>query len=78
MAFSLFDGRATWDTTGVTPTSTLPKLAFSEATYSTGEADGTVTITVSRSDSTSGGAIVEYATTDLGAAAGIDYSVTNG
>ena len=78
MAFSLFDGRATWDTTGVTPTSLLPKVTFSEATYSVDEADTNVTITVNRTGSISGNAMVDYTTTDLGASAGVDYSATSG
>ena len=50
MAFSLFDGRATWDTTGVTPTPPLATVDFSEVTYSVSEAGVAAIITVNRSD----------------------------
>ena len=78
MAFTLFDGRATWDATGVTSAPTLPNVAFSIATYSVGEADGEATITVSRTGVASGDFTVDYSTTDLSASAGADYVATNG
>jgi hypothetical protein len=78
MAFTLFDGRATWDATGVTSAPTLPNVAFSIATYSVGEADGEATITVSRTGVASGDFTVDYSTTDLSASAGADYFATNG
>jgi hypothetical protein len=81
MAFSLYDGRATWDTTGVTSTPVAPlpaELVFSEATYSVGEADGAAVVTVNRTGSTSGSATVDYTTVDGSALAGIDYTATSG
>ena len=54
MAFTLFDGRATWDTTGVTSTPVLASVAFSDATVSVSEAGPAATITVNRTGSTSG------------------------
>jgi len=81
MAFSLYNGRATWDTTGVTSTPTIPQpaeVAFSDATYSVDEAGVAATITVSRTGSTSGSATVNYATADVSAVAGVDYTATNG
>ena len=81
MAFSLFDGRATWDTTGVTSTPPTPapaEVSFSDATYSVSEAGVAAIITVSRTGSTSGSATVDYATSDISALAGIDYTATTG
>ena len=43
MAFSLYDGTATWDTTGTTSTPVAPppaEVAFSDAVYSVNEAAG--------------------------------------
>jgi len=81
MAFSLYNGRATWDTTGVTSTPSTPppaEVAFSDATFSVGEAGVAATITVSRTGNTSGSVTVDYATTDSSAVAGVDYTTTNG
>ena len=78
MAFTLFDGRVTWDVTGVSSTPPFPEIAFSAASYSVDEAAGAATITVSRSGDTSGTVTVDYATADDTAAAGIDYTATSG
>jgi phosphatidylethanolamine-binding protein (PEBP) family uncharacterized protein len=78
MAFSLFDGRATWDTTGTTSTPLFAQLAFSDTAFSVSEAGGAATITVSRTGSTSGTATVDYATADGSAVAGTDYTATSG
>jgi Zn-dependent metalloprotease len=78
MAFTLFDGRATWDTTGITSTSLIAKVAFSDATYSVSEAGVAATITVARVGSASDGFTVDFATADGSATAGVDYSATNG
>ena len=78
MAFTLFDGRATWDTTGVTSTPPVPTVTFSEATYNVSEAGPAATITVSRTGSTSGSVTVDYSTADGSAVAGSDYTPTNG
>jgi hypothetical protein len=81
MAFSLYDGTATWDTTGVTSTPAAPppaELVFSDAVYSVGEADGTAVITVNRTGSTSGSATVDYATADDSAVSGVDYAAASG
>ena len=53
-------------------------FAFSSATYSVGEADGTATINVVRTVGTSGTATVNYATSNGSATAGSDYTATSG
>ena len=78
MAFSLFDGRATWDTTGVTSTPLLAGVSFSDATYSVSEAGVAATITVNRTAGASTGFTIDYATSDISALAGIDYTATTG
>jgi Zn-dependent metalloprotease len=87
MAFSLYDGTATWDTTGTTTTPVAPpppppaavaEVAFSDAVYSVNEAAGSAVITVSRTGSTSGTATVDYATADGSAVAGVDYTAVSG
>ena len=78
MAFTLFDGRATWDTAGTSSTPPFPEVAFSDATYSVGEAGPVATITVSRTGNPSGSVTVDYATADGSAVAGIDYTATAG
>lgn len=78
MAFTLFNGRATWDTTGVTSNPPVPEVAFSDATYSISEAGAAALITVSRTGGTSGSVTVDYATADGSASAGIDYTATSG
>ncbi len=78
MAFSLFDGRATWDTAGISPTPLLSEISFSTATYSVSEADGSATVTVDRSGNTSDSVTVDYSTADLSATAGSDYTATSG
>ncbi len=78
MAFSLVDGRVTWDAAGVTSTPFLTAIAFSDATYSVNEVDVEATITVTRSGNTSGSMAVDYATADGSAIAGVDYAATFG
>ena len=78
LSFSLFDGRATWDTTGVTPTPSVATMAFSDAAYDVSEANGAAIVTVSRTGSTSGSATVDYMSSDGSALVGIDYSATAG
>ena len=78
MAFSLYDGRANWDATGVTSTPPLPKVSFSDATYSVSEADGAALITVNRTAGASTSFTVDYSTADGSAAAGADYTAING
>lgn len=53
-------------------------LQLSSASYSVGEAGGTVTITALRPDGTSGGVTVDYATSDDTALAGSDYTAKTG
>jgi hypothetical protein len=54
-------------------------LQLSSATYNVGESDGLVTITVSRSGGSLGGPVtVDYATSDVTATAGSDYTATSG
>ena len=78
MAFSLFDGRATWDTTGITTTPLLAEVAFSEATYNVDESDGTAVITVNRTGGASSAFTIDYSMSDLSAFAGADYTASNG
>lgn len=54
------------------------RLAFSSANYSANAADGSVTLTVTRSSSGDGSASVHYATTDGTAIAGTDYVASSG
>lgn len=53
-------------------------LQFSAATYSVGEAGGSVTITASRINGSSGAVSVSYATSNGTATAGSDYSAASG
>ena len=53
-------------------------LAFSNATYSVGEGQGTATITVTRTGNTAGSVSVNYATSNVTATAGSDYTATSG
>ncbi len=54
-------------------------LVLSSNAYGVGEADGTVTITVKRSDGSLGGPVtVDYATSDGTASGGSDYAATSG
>ncbi len=53
-------------------------LAFSAATYTVNEPDGSATITVTRSGPTTGTATVNYATSDGSATDGSDYTATSG
>ena len=78
MAFSLFDGRATWDTAGVSSTPPYPQVSFSEAAYSVSEDGVGAVITVSRSGNTAGVVTVDYATADGNAVAGVDYTAAVG
>jgi hypothetical protein len=78
MAFTLYDGRATWDSTGIALTPLLSEIDFSNAAFSIGEAGTEAIITVHRSGSTNGSATVDYATSDGSATAGSDYVATNG
>ena len=54
------------------------QLAFSSATYTTNQAFGTATITVSRTQSSAGPVSVHYATSNGSALAGTDYTATSG
>lgn len=53
-------------------------LGFSLATYAVNEADGTVTITVNRTDGSDRTVTVEYSTHDSDAIAPADYATTSG
>jgi ethanolamine utilization protein EutQ (cupin superfamily) len=55
-----------------------PVFQFSSATYNVGEADGTVTITVTKTGPTAVNATVHYATSDGTATAPADYTSTAG
>lgn len=54
------------------------QLALSAATYTVGEAGGTVTVTVTRSGGSTGTVGVSYATANGTATAGVDYTATSG
>ncbi|MDQ3907561.1 MAG: carboxypeptidase regulatory-like domain-containing protein, partial [Acidobacteriota bacterium] len=73
--------------TGVTPGGTGPYtlalsspgiLQLSSAAYSVGEGDGSVTLTVTRTNGSNGAASVGYATSDGTATAGSDYTAASG
>jgi hypothetical protein len=55
-----------------------PRLQFSAATYNVAENAGSVTITVTRSGSTSGTVTADFSTTDGTATAGADYTAASG
>jgi hypothetical protein len=55
-----------------------PTLRFSNATYPTSEADGSVTITVVREGDLTGTTTVDYTTVDGDATAGSDYTASSG
>ena len=55
-----------------------PEIHFSQASYTTDEMDGVVTITVVREGDLSGTSTVDYATADDTATAGSDYTPANG
>jgi hypothetical protein len=57
---------------------TTPTFALDASTYSTGEADGTTTVTVTRSGAPTPSVSVDYATSDGTATAGSDYTSASG
>lgn len=59
-------------------TSGNTNIAFSASQYSTGESNGTATVTISRSGGTSGQSTVEYETINGTALAGSEYTMTKG
>ena len=60
------------------PASTTPIFEIAKASYITFENQGSVTITVNRSNSSSGAVSVQYATSDGLAVAGTNYTSTSG
>lgn len=56
----------------------VPNIQLSASTYSVGEAGGTVTITATRTGSSSGAVTADYATSNGTASAGTDYTAANG
>ncbi len=58
--------------------SSVALLQFSPATYSAGEANANVTITVARTGATNAAITVDFATANGTATAGADYTATNG
>jgi uncharacterized repeat protein (TIGR01451 family) len=56
----------------------MPSISFSSATYTAGESDGTVTITVTRSGNLDVASMVDYATSDNTATAVADYATASG
>ncbi|HYK03818.1 MAG TPA: Calx-beta domain-containing protein [Thermoanaerobaculia bacterium] len=57
---------------------TFPVISFSSETYTAGESDGTVTITVTRGGNLDVVSTVNYTTSDNTAAAGADYTTASG
>jgi hypothetical protein len=53
-------------------------LQFTQSTFSVGENSATLTLTVTRSNSTSGSVTVDFATSDGTATAGADYTAASG
>jgi|GEM_PF-1554017 len=66
------------DLGGGTPAGTSESLAFASSAYSVAQNAGTVTLTVTRTGTTSDTASVNYATADGTAVAGTDYTATTG
>jgi hypothetical protein len=66
------------NTTTITITETDIGLGFASATYTVDEAATNVLLTVVQTGDTNSVATVDYATADLGAAAGSDYTSTTG
>ncbi len=66
------------NTATVTIVETDIGLAFSAAAYSGAESAANIVLTVNRTGATNGTATVEYATADLSALAGSDYTNTSG
>ncbi|MBT9143589.1 MAG: hypothetical protein DDT29_01997 [Dehalococcoidia bacterium] len=71
------DGTAYGDEKSFT-TAVLPAVAFSSATYTVGEAEGSATITVNLSSASTQEVRVNYATSDGTATAPGDYTVASG
>ncbi len=61
-----------------TPTPIPPTLAFNPATFNVGEGDGLAVITVNLSAASGQTISVDYATSDLDAVAGVDYTTVSG
>ncbi|MGB5474853.1 MAG: Calx-beta domain-containing protein, partial [Gammaproteobacteria bacterium] len=81
MSFNLYDGRATWDTAGITSTSTtagLAEVAFSAAAYVISEAGPEAIITVDRTGGSSSSFTIDYASSGGTALAGVDYGAVSG
>ncbi len=66
------------NTATVTIVETDIGLAFAAATYNVSEGATNLTLTVNRSGATNGTATVDYATADLSATAGVDYTSATG
>jgi hypothetical protein len=73
-----YDGLDPDDVTVTVEDDDLPTVAFSAATYSVGEADGSATITVDLSGASAVTATVGYATANGTATAGSDYTSASG
>lgn len=68
-------------TNTVTPPASIPApgtLSFSQASYATGQAAGSLSVAVNRNSGSAGAVAVSYATADETAFAGTDYSATSG
>ncbi|TGO02189.1 hypothetical protein PN36_29160 [Candidatus Thiomargarita nelsonii] len=63
---------------GAYETQSVSQLQFSQANYSVGEDDQTITLTVTRKGSSDGAVSVKYATSDDDATAGSDYQAKTG
>jgi phosphatidylethanolamine-binding protein (PEBP) family uncharacterized protein len=78
MAFTLYNGRASWDLTGSSSSPQLAEVEFGAATFSVGEAGVEAIITVNRAGGASAAFSIDYSTGDRSALAGLDYIATNG
>lgn len=78
MAFTQFDGQATWDRAGKRITPPLPQLQFTPDSYMFSEDNASAVLKVTRSGDVSVAASVDYATFDGTASAGVDYIATAG
>jgi Calx-beta domain len=69
---------ATATSTAATTPATPDSLAFADSSYSVAQVTGTITLSVSRSGTTTAAVSVEFATADGTAVGGTDYTATSG
>lgn len=78
MAFTLYDGQASWDYAGKRIVPPLPTLQLNLDNYTVAEDVGTAVLTVTRTGNVSVAASVDYAAVDGTATAGADYTAVAG